>query len=286
MLDRVTTLVAALVLASALLHASWNAMIKGKTGDPLAASTGLAIAWALLGAPLVYFVPAPSSEAWPFLGASVLVHVVYFGLLVAAYREGDLSFVYTIVRGVPPALVAMIAFVAADEMPSLLGLAGVALIASGVLAIGGGSPLAARSRRATWLALATAVTVATYTVLDGLGARASGQPIGYLIWLTTAQGALFSVIALAVRGKPLAAEVRARWALGLLTGVLSAAGYGIVIWAMTEAPIALVAALRETSVLFAALLGALLLREPFGRRRVAAAFLVAAGAALVRFGGR
>lgn len=286
MLDRVTTQLAALVLASALLHASWNAMIKGKTGDPLAASTGLAIAWALLGAPAVFFVPAPSSEAWPFLMTSVIVHVVYFGLLVAAYREGDLSFVYTIVRGIPPALVALFAFVAAEEIPSLLGLAGVALIASGVLALGGGSPLAVRSRRATWLALATALTVATYTVLDGLGARASGEPFGYLLWLTTAQGALFAGIALAVHGRTLIAEVRERWMLGLLTGVLSAAGYGIVIWAMTEAPIALVAALRETSVLFAAVLGALLLREPFGGRRIAAALLVAAGAALVRFGGR
>ena len=286
MLDRVTTQLAALVLASALLHASWNAMIKGKTGDPLAASTGLAIAWALLGAPAVFFVPAPSQEAWPFLVTSVIVHVVYFGLLVAAYREGDLSFVYTIVRGIPPALVALFAFIAAGESPSLLGLAGIALIASGVLALGGGSPFGARSRRATWLALATALTVATYTVLDGLGARASGEPIGYLLWLTTTQGALFAGIALAVHGRTLIAEVRERWMLGLMTGVLSAAGYGIVIWAMTEAPIALVAALRETSVLFAAVLGALLLREPFGRRRIAAALLVAAGAALVRFGGR
>lgn len=276
-----TTLVAALVLASALVHASWNAMVKGRSGDPLAASTGLSIAWAVIGAPLLFVVSPPAEGALPMLAASIAVHVVYFTLLNAAYREGDLSFVYTIARGVPPLLVAGGAFVVARERPSAIGLAGVVLIASGVLVLGWSS---SQRRRVIVLALATAACIATYTLLDGLGARAAADPIGYLVWLTTIQGALFAIGALAIKGKPLAREVRARWKLGLLTGVLSAGGYAVALWAMTEAPIALVAALRETAVLFGAVIGAVLLREPFGRRRIAAAILVALGAIAVRLG--
>lgn len=278
------SLVAALVLASALVHASWNAMIKGKTGDPLAASTGLSIAWALLGPPFMLFVPLPSSASIPFLAASILVHIAYFSLLNAAYREGDLSFVYPIARGVPPVLVAVSAFFLAGERPSAIGIAGVAAIAIGVIGLGWSSK-ARGGRRVLALALGTALSIATYTMLDGLGARRCGDPITYLVWLSTIQGALFAIGALVIKGRPLAREVRARWKLGLLTGVLSSGGYAVALWAMTEAPIALVAALRETAVLFGAILGALMLREPFGRRRIVAAIVIAAGAIAVRLGG-
>ena len=131
-----STLVLGLVLLGAVAHASWNAMLKGKKGEPLAASTGLCVVWAVVGWPLTLVVPAPDPASWALLAASVGVHLVYFALLVAAYRRGDLSFVYTIARGVPPLLVALAAWVVVGEDPGWLGLAGVGLIAMGVLWLG------------------------------------------------------------------------------------------------------------------------------------------------------
>lgn len=276
-----STLVLGLVLLGAVAHASWNAMLKGKKGEPLAASTGLCVVWAVVGWPLTLVVPAPDPASWALLAASVGVHLVYFALLVAAYRRGDLSFVYTIARGVPPLLVALAAWVVVGEDPGWLGLAGVGLIAMGVLWLGLGPRT---GERPLALALLTAVFIASYTVLDGLGARRSDAPIGYLVWLVALQGTLFAVGALAWKGAPLAEEVWRRRGVGLLTGVLSAGGYAVAVWAMARAPIALVAALRETAVIFAAILGAVVLREPFGRRRLLAAALVAAGVVCVRLG--
>jgi drug/metabolite transporter (DMT)-like permease len=285
-----TGVVALLVLASAALHASWNAAVKGRSGDPLAASAGLAVVWVVLGAPALLLVPLPAPESWLPLAASIAIHVVYFGLLIAAYRGGDLSFVYTIARGVPPVLVAGAAWAFVDERPTPLGLVGVIAIAAGVFALhrepADEKRDAARARRrVTLLALATAVCIAAYTVIDGVGARASGNAISYWLWLTAGEGVLFAVGALAIGGRSVAREAAARWRTAIATGIMSAAGYGVALWAMTQAPIALVAALRETAVLFAAILGAVMLREPFGPRRIAAAALVAAGAICIRFAG-
>lgn len=278
-----TTLVLMLVLAAALSHAVWNAMIKGRGGDPLAASTGLSIAWALLGLPLLFLVGPLARAAWPHLALSVAVHLGYFSLLVRAYRENDLSVVYTLARGLPPLLVAGLSMLVPGERPGALGLAGVVAIAAGVLTLGGGAGGA--PRRLVVLAGGIAVCIATYTVLDGLGARAAGSSATYVVWLCTLQGALFALGALAIGGAPLAREVRARWRVGAATGVLSALGYAVALWAMSRAPIALVAAVREISVVFAAMIGSLALGEPFGRRRMIAAAIVAAGVIAVRAGG-
>jgi drug/metabolite transporter (DMT)-like permease len=286
-----TSVVAFLVLASAALHASWNALVKGRSGDPLAASVGLSLGWLVLGAPWLLVVPLPAAVAVGPLVGSIAVHLVYFSLLVAAYRAGDLSFVYTLARGVPPMLVAGGAWVVVGERPSVLGLAGIVAIGAGVLALyhhagdaRSGAEAVPRRRRTTLLALATAACIAVYTLIDGVGSRASGNAISYWLWLTVGQGLCFSVGGLAVGGRNVAREALVRWRTAVVAAVLSAAGYGVALWAMTQAPIALVAALRETSVLFAAILGAIALREPFGPRRIAAAALVAAGAVCVRFG--
>ena len=283
-----TTLVAALVLASAVMHASWNAMLKGRRGDPLAASAGLSMAWAAIGLPLLFVVGPLPEAAWPHLGASVVVHLVYFALLTTAYRGADLSIVYPIARGTPPLLVVLGAAAVAGETPTLLGALGVACIAGGVITVGASAKRGdgEKSRvRSVTLALATAVFIAGYTLLDGLGVRAAGSTPAYLIWLTTIQGALFAIGATALGGRPLLREVSRRKGVAVLTGVLSAGGYAVALWAMSSSPIALVAALRETSVVFAAVIGFAFLKEPFGRRRIAAAALVAAGAVLVRSGG-
>jgi drug/metabolite transporter (DMT)-like permease len=279
-----STFVAAAILASALVHASWNAMIKGRArGDPLASSTALSITWALVGWPLTWVVPPLPEAAWLHLGISIAVHLVYFSLLVSAYRVGDLSFVYTVARGLPPVLVTALTAALIGERPSIVAVAGVLAITAGVLSLGltgEGAP----AKKVLGLSLATAACIATYTMLDGTGTRAAGSPLSYLVWLTAIQGTLFAIGALVVGGRGLAREVRARSGAGLVTGVLSAGGYAVALWAMNQAPIGLVAALRETSVLFAALLGAFALREPFGKRRIVGALLVTLGALLVRLG--
>ncbi len=283
-----TPLVVALVLASALAHASWNAMLKGKTGEPLAASAGLSIAWVIFGAPLMLVVEPPSLAAAPYLAASIAVHLVYFSLLVAAYRAADLSLVYPIARGVPPLIVAGASWLVAGEAAPWLGIVGVGLVGVGVLSLGlvrAPSTTPDRPRaRGLGLAFATAGFIAAYTTIDGLGVRASGSPFGYAVWLTAIQGALFAAGAMVVGGAPLRREVWARKREGALTGVLSAGGYAIALWAMSTSPIAFVAALRETSVVFAAILGALFLKEPFGRPRVIAAVLVACGVIAIQSG--
>lgn len=285
-----TTLVAALVLASALVHASWNALIKGRSGDPLAASAGLSLAWMVLFIPLLFVVPPLPEAAWPHLAASVAVHLVYFALLVMAYRSADLSLVYPIARGLPPLIVAVGAWVFIGERPTPVGALGVICIATGVLMVGfaskpkEGEDVRPRAR-SIGLAALTAVFIGGYTMLDGTGVRAAGGTVSYVVWLTALEGTLFALGALAVGGRSLATEVWERKGVAALTGVMSAGGYAVVLFAMQDSPIALVAALRETAVIFAAIIGYAVLKEPFGPRRIAAAAVVATGAVLVRLGG-
>ncbi|MCB9592712.1 MAG: EamA family transporter [Sandaracinaceae bacterium] len=284
-----TTLVVALVLGSAVAHASWNALLKGKRGEPLAASAGLSVAWVVFGAPLLFVVDAPAPAAWPYLAASVAVHVVYFSLLIAAYRVADLSLVYPIARGTPPLLVACAGWLFVGEVPSPLGIAGVVMIGLGVLGLGlvRVKPVEGKPSRGRGIALAfaTAGFIASYTLIDGLGVRLSGSPMGYVVWLTAVQGAIFAVGALTYGGPSIRREVWARRKEGALVGILSAGGYAVALWAMTLSPIAYIAALRETSVVFAAVLGAVFLKESFGRLRVVAAIVVAAGVIAIHLGG-
>jgi drug/metabolite transporter (DMT)-like permease len=280
-----TTFVAALVLVSALAHAAWNAMLKGRQSEPLSATAGLAVVWVVGGLPFALWFPAPSVASWPHLGASIAIHLGYLALLVAAYEKGDLSVVYPIARGLPPVLVAGAAWLVVGERLSPSGLVGLTLVASGVFylgfdAVSGQS--GTRRRASVALALVTALFIAGYTMVDGVGVRLSDSPFGYVMWLMTGEGALFALYAFARGGRPLAARVWAGRRAAIVAGVLSAGGYAVALWAMNQAPIALVAALRETSVVFAAVLGTLVLGEPFGRRRIIAAALVAAGIAAIR----
>ncbi|MFK7985603.1 MAG: EamA family transporter [Sandaracinaceae bacterium] len=270
-----------LLLLAALAHASWNAMLKGKRSDPLTASAGLSLVWALVGWPLTMVVDAPAPASYPFLAVSVVVHLGYFSLLVAAYRRGDLSFVYPIARGLPPVLVAAVSAVFLHETLTPLSTAGVALIALGVLTVGWPTRNA-DAPRPLGLALGTAAFITVYTLLDGWGVRAAGGAVPFLVWLTAVQGSLFFLGALALRRAALLKALKSRPGPPLAAGLLSAGGYGVALYAMAASPIALVSALRETSVLFAAVLGAVLLKEPFGRRRLLAAAVIAAGVVCVR----
>ncbi|BCW87180.1 hypothetical protein sos41_03070 [Alphaproteobacteria bacterium SO-S41] len=265
-------------LSAAVLHAVWNALVKGG-GDPL---LDLALVWggsAVLALFALPFVALPVAAAWPYLLLTLFVHMPYGLLLAAAYRAGSLSHVYTVARGSPPLLVAL-ATAALGETLLPGQYLGIAIISFGILLTGFAphAPL-----RATLLALCVALTIATYSVLDGLGARASGEPIGYAAWFFVLMGATFAGIVAAWRGPgALAAYAGTNWRRAAIGGPAGALGYGLVLWAMSFAPVAGVSALRETSVAVAAFIGWMFMGDPMSKRRIAGAMLVLAGALVLK----
>lgn len=273
-------LVTALVLVSALLHASWNASIKSSRDVTL--DTALVAAGAgFLSLPLTVFLPLPASASWPYLGASVVIHIGYFTALAGAYRSGDLGHAYPLMRGTAPLLVALFGVVLLDEFPGAMAWLGIVLISAGILGVGLLQPARAH-RGATLWALANAAIIASYTLVDGAGARLSGSPAAYGAWLFWLHGLPFVALVIALRKRAALDYLSGNWRRGLGGGLCVISAYGIVLWAMTQAPVAAVAALRETSVIFAALIGSLFLGEPFGRRRVIGACAVAAGVITLR----
>jgi len=265
-------------LTAAVLHAVWNALVKGG-GDPL---FDLAVVWgasALLALACVPFVAVPVAAAWPYLLGTLLIHMPYGLLLAAAYRAGSLSHVYTVARGTPPLLIA-IATALFIETLTPGQYAGIGVISLGIL-ITGFAPNA--PTKATLLALCVALTIACYSILDGLGARASGEPIGYAVWFFVLMGAVFVMLVGAWRGpKQLAHYAAVNWRRAAIGGPAGALGYGLVLWAMSFAPVAGVSALRETSVAIAVFIGWWFMGDPMSKRRVAGAILVLCGAAVLK----
>ena len=264
------------VLLAALLHASWNAMIKGG-GDVLHDTAGIVVGAMLIGLPFVFVVPVPSVAAWPFIIASVTVHLVYYGLMISAYRAGDLSLVYPLMRGVAPLITAVAGITVLGETPVPVAWLGMLLISGGVFLLGYRALGHAPSRAAVGYALTNAAVIALYTLIDGKGARVAGNAWSYIVWLFVLDGIPFSLWMLATRRATFVASLRDRLGRALIGGGLSAAAYGIAVWAMTQAPVALVASLRETSVLFATLIGARLLHEKLTPRRWGGVVAVVAG---------
>jgi drug/metabolite transporter (DMT)-like permease len=284
--DKLDPGVAALVLLAAAMHASWNAIVKSDS-DRLASFALVMLVGGILGLALMPFAGAPDPASWPFLVASMLVHVVYYFALLRAYALGDLSQVYPIARGLGPTLVAVFSGVLIGEYLDWRETAGVVLVSLGIagLALARGIPTA-DERRATYMAVFTGVTIAAYTVIDAMGARASGNALGYIAWLNVLEAPWVFAYACRRRGGAIVPYIRTQWRRGAIGGAIAATGYGIAIWATSVAPVAHISALRETSVLFAALIGTSLLGEAFGPRRVAAAALMVAGLLLMnlRFG--
>ena len=270
------------VLGAGLLHASWNALLKSAGGgDPLLDTATVVAGSTVCSIVALPFVPIPLAASWPFALASVVIHFGYYLTLAQAYRTGDLSFAYPLMRGTAPLLVTILGILFLRELPAAQVALGIVLISAGIFAIA----FAQRHhhpRAAVYWALANAAIIAVYTLVDGAGARASGNALGYVLWLTFAEGIVFLVWIRAFRGARATAYVRAQWRRGLLGGFCSVAAYGIVLWAMTRAPVAAVAALRETSVLFAAIIGTVLLKEGFGFARLAGAASVVAGVAALK----
>ena len=271
------------VLIAAACHAGWNATIKGGF-DPLATTVVISIGAAVVAAVLLPVVGLPAGAAWPWCAASVLIHLVYFAALIESYRAGDMGQVYPIARGSAPLMTAVVTTALVGERLGLAGWGGIILLVAGVmlLSLRGGRDLTRLDRKAVGFALFTAVTICAYSVVDGVGARHAGSANAYSVALFVGIGPVMAIYALAWRGREAIPAMRRHWRLGLAGGTLQLGSYGIAIWAMTVAPIAIVAALRETSVLFGALIAIIFLKEPLRASRVAAALMIVAGLTLIR----
>jgi drug/metabolite transporter (DMT)-like permease len=271
--------ITAAVLGSAALHATWNAITHGFK-DKLATMAVIQLASLVIGLACVPFVGVPAAGAWPWLVASAAVHAAYTMLLLEAYRLGDFGQVYPIARGTSPWVTALIGVALLHEYLTSAQTVGVAVITIGmlVLALAGGIPRRAEAA-AVSAALATGFAIATYTVLDGLGARASGSALSYAAWLFILTAGP-TLAALRRKRGPKAIPIPHR-AWGAAAGAMSVAAYALVIWAQTQGNLATIAALRESSVVIGAVIGTAVFHEPYGRPRLTATFLVLAGIAAV-----
>ncbi len=275
-----SALVFATVLFGAALHASWNAIVKGG-GDKLLTTVLIAAASGLVAIVVLPFLALPASASWPYLAVSTVFQVAYFALVAGAYNATDMSRAYPLMRGLAPALVAIAgtAFLAEHLRP--VAWAGVALVSAGVF----GMTFAYRgpaSRKGTLLALLNAAVIASYTLIDGAGVRLAGSPAAYAMWLFLLNAIPLVAWALLARRRALLAYARRNWRLGLAGGIGNLGSYGLALWAMTHAPVATVAALRETSILFGLAIAGLILGERIGPTRLAAAALIVLGAVSLR----
>ncbi|MGA7000305.1 MAG: EamA family transporter [Pseudolabrys sp.] len=271
------------VLFAAACHAGWNALIKVGL-DPLSTATLISLGAGLVALALAPLVGLPAWAAWPWLIASVIVHLCYFASLIESYRTGDLGQVYPIARGSAPLMTAAATTVFIGEKLSLVGWTGIFSLVAGVLLLSarGGRELAEVDRRAIGFALFTALTICAYSVVDGIGARLSTNPNAYSVWLFIGIAVVMLPYAIYRDGPDVIPAMRRFWRRGLAGGALQLLSYGIAIWAMTAAPIAIVATLRETSVLFGAVIAVVVLKEPLRAARIVAACLIVCGLILIR----
>jgi drug/metabolite transporter (DMT)-like permease len=268
-----------LPILAAVLHAVWNALVK-TSGDRLVTLGFIAFVNVLVALALLPFVDPPSQASWAFIAISTTVKYAYYVLVNFAYRAGDLSLVYPLSRGFAPLAVTVAAAVLAGEYLSLPSLAGVVIACLGIssLAIGGIGRL--HDSLPIWLAIGTGLTIAVYTVCDGLGIRASDSPVGFIAWIYILELPVVLAI-LWLRRRGLAQALESHWRYGLLAGVCAVVAYALVLIAALYAPLSIVSALRETSVIIAALIGTVLLGERPWQDRVVASTFVAGGVALM-----
>jgi drug/metabolite transporter (DMT)-like permease len=271
------------VLFAALCHAGWNALIKVGL-DPLSTTTLIGIGSGAVALVFLPFVGMPAWACWPWLVASVIIHLGYFAALIEAYRAGDLGQVYPIARGAAPLMTATATTIFVGERLSLVGWGGIVALVAGVVLLSarGGRELTHIDRRAVGFALLTALSICAYSVVDGIGARLSLNPVSYSLWLFVGIAIVMVPYALYRDGRDVIPAMLAYWQRGLAGGALQVISYGTVLWAMTLAPIAIVATLRETSVLFGAVIAVVVLKEPLRAMRIVAALLILCGLVLIR----
>lgn len=284
--------VVAAVLCGALLHAGWNALVKS-SGDKALDTALVHFCGALVALPMLLWVGLPRPESWPYIAASLAIHIGYYVALAGAYQHGELGLTYPIMRGFAPLLVALGSAGLIGEAPSATAWLGIVGITLGVALVGLAHPgEALHHGKALAYAFANAGIIAVYTVVDGLGVRqevaAGGDAMRYVMLLFVLDGLPYPSLVAWQRGRDgrraMLAYARQRWPLATLGGSASIGAYAIALWAMTRAPVASVAALRETSVLFAALIGTRLLREAFGRQRLLGTVVIVAGVMALRLG--
>ncbi|NBO81670.1 MAG: phosphonate utilization protein [Betaproteobacteria bacterium] len=278
----ITGPVVLLVLTGALLHAGWNVLVKS-SADKAMDTALIHVLCSILALPVLFVVGLPPAHVWPYILASLIIHVGYYMALAGALKHGELGLAYPLMRGTAPLLVALGSYFLLDEAIAAWGWLGIMLISSGVLMLGVSAGLL-HHRKAVLFALSNAVLIALYTVVDAQGARESGQVAQYIALLFALDGWPFALLVFLRRKGQVWTYVRARWPLATVGAAASVGSYAIALWAMTVAPMALVASLRETSVLFAVALGAWLLKEPWTRWRILGAVSIVAGVIVLRLG--
>lgn len=271
-----------LILLAAALHAGWNALIK-ISGDRIAVMAAVTLAGSILSIFALPFVDSPDPASWPLLALTILIHTGYHFFLPIAYDHGDLGQVYPIARGVAPILVTLGALVFAGEQVGQMALIGILCLAVGVMALTfDGGKVSRINPKAIFFALITGVSIASYTIVDGLGARQAGSILGFAVWLTIGDGILTFLIALMWKRTEILAVVKSSALTGVAGGAMQVGAYWIIIYALAVAPMGMVSGLRETSVLFAALISTFLLKEGFGVWRFVSACLVTFGLIISR----
>jgi drug/metabolite transporter (DMT)-like permease len=270
-----------LVLLAALMHATWNAFVRSDK-DTLLSLFAVKAPTIVISAAALVVTGFPALESLPYLLTSAAINCAYFYFLARAYEAGDLSVCYPIARGTAPVVVAIMSVTVIGETPPITAFVGVAVVSLGILVLAWRRSKSLPEPTGMAWALAVGLTIASYTLTDGLGARLSNNPIGYTAALSAVTGILLCAAVLYLRGQKAALEsLASRWKIGLLGGLLMFSAYGLVMYALTRAPVASVSALRETGVIFAAIIGTIVLKEPLGARRVIASAIVAAGVAIL-----
>jgi drug/metabolite transporter (DMT)-like permease len=272
-------IVFAVVMSAALLHASWNALVKS-AGDKFLTMIMVVASASALSAALLPFLTAPAAASWPYAAASAALQIVYYLLLARTYQISDMSQAYPLMRGTAPLIVALVSEFQLGDVLSRTAWAGVIGICLGIFSIALGNKVT--DRKGIYLALLNAVVIAGYTLIDGAGVRRSGAPAAYTLWVFLLAGLPLTLWTAAARGSAFFSYFGRYWRLGFAGGVGTTASYGLALWAMTVAPVAVVAALRETSILFGTLIAGLVLREHVGPRRLICACIIACGAAILR----
>ena len=272
-------IVFAAVMLAALLHASWNAIVKS-AGDKFLTTIMVTASASALSAALLPFLTAPAPASWPYAVGSAVLQTIYYLLLARTYQISDMSQAYPLMRGTAPLIVALVSEYQMGDVLSSTAWAGVIGICLGVCSIALGNK--ANDRKGIYLALLNALVIAGYTLIDGIGVRRSGAPAAYTLWLFLLSGLPLTLWTAFARKAAFFAYFGRYWRLGFAGGIGTTASYGLALWAMTVAPIAVVAALRETSILFGILIAALVLRERVGTRRLISACIIACGAAILR----
>ncbi|MCY1126966.1 EamA family transporter [Frigidibacter sp. RF13] len=269
------------VLGAAFLHALWNGLVRGGASR-VHVMMVLSAVQGGIGLVLGFFSPFPGAEVWPWLAASALVHTAYKTFLTFAYEHGDLSRVYPLARGTAPLIVLVVGAAFGTDHLAVSEALGIAVLGAGIFLLATGVFTSGESVRLLPYAMGAALATASYTLIDGQGARIGGNAAAYVAWMFAADGVLFALVMSVLRGRGAWPARAGVWGAGSVAAVASYASYAIVVWAMTEAPIALVAAIRETSIVFGVVIGWLVFRERMTWVKGASALMIAAGVAITR----